>query len=575
MRRYPRVALLILVFLTLAAGSVLPAAKPANFQQLSEQILQSLQKFYPVRSTEMGIHHYDHRFTDYSSGAVKGMLQDLDQYGRWLRDYHNGGLSGDQLMDYHLLKAEVDMAIHDLKRIKWHETSPLLYAQELVDGLYLVLLSEHAPMESRVVSLTARIRAVPDFLSMARKNLKSPPPVYVEAALEMLETADQFYHEVGSELMGQFPDRADNIYKMTTRARESMHDFADWLRNVKQGDDKSFAIGKRDFEYLLTNRHHLPMDADSLLKLGEALLEDARAAYRKQEEYVFAHHQEGADSVFVPACISKQDLIDYYNWETEQLRIFLEQNDFITVPEEISDVIVVETPPFLRSIISGLAYQPPGPFNEGQEGYFYVRPIPDDLGFGQLAARFRYVHRRGFRGAVVHEAYPGHHLQMQIAGLHPNPVRKWHRSMMFIEGWALYCEEMMYHAGLYGAENPSQWLQVLSGIRFRAARVVADVKLHTGQFTVDECVDWMATVLNVQSDANRDFLRHEVRRYTFQPGYQLTYLMGKREIAALREAVQQRDGDNFSVRDFHNQLLSYGSPPPALLWEAMGVEQPD
>lgn len=574
MRPYHRVALLILACVLLAAGSAHSARKPETFSQLSSQILERLQKFYPVRSTEMGIHHYDHRFTDYSSRSVRDMLRDLDQFERWLRDYSDE-VSGEEELDYYLLKTEVDMAIHDLKRIEWHETSPLLYVQELVDGLYFLLLSEHAPMKARVVSMTARMREVPDFLKQARQNIDDPPPAYIEAAQEMLETADQFYHQVGGELMRQFPDRADNILKITTRAREAMNDFAGWLEQVDPGDEKDFAIGEKDFDYLLSNRHHLDMDADSLLKLGEALLAEARAAYDQQVDYLATQHQEGADSVFVPTCFSKQDLMDYYNWETEQVRIFLEQHDILTIPEEISEVVVVETPAFLRSVISGLAYQPPGPFNEGQEGYFYVRPIPEDLDPNQLAARYRYVHRRGFRGAVVHEAYPGHHLQLQIAGLHPNPVRKWHRSMMLIEGWALYSEEMMYHNGLYGDENPAQWLRVLSGIRFRAARIVADVKLHTEQFTVDECVEWMAEVLNVESDASRDFLRREVRRYTFQPGYQLTYLMGKREIMALRQAMEQQQGDQFSERNFHDRLLSYGSVPPALLWEAMGMERTD
>lgn len=575
MRRYSRVAVLILACVLLATGSLHAARKPATFQQLSTQILEGLQKFYPVRSTEMGIHHYDHRFTDYSSGSVNDMLKQLDQYERWLRDFRDDGLTGDDLLDYHLLKTEVDMAIHDLKRIKWHRKSPLLYVQEMVDGLHYLMLSDHAPMEARVVSMTARIKAVPDFLSMARRNIDDPPPAYIEASIEMLETADQFYHEVGGELMNQFPDRADNILKLTTRAREAMNDFAGWLQQVDPGDEKDFAIGKNNFNYILSNKHHLNMDADSLLSLGESLLAEAMAAYDHQVEYLATQHQEGADSVFVPACFSKQDLMDYYNWETEQVRIFLEQNDILTVPPDISDVVVIETPSFLRSVISGLAYQPPGPFNEGQDGYFYVRPIPDDLEFSQLAARYRYVHRRGFRSAVVHEAYPGHHLQMQIAGAHANPVRKWHRSMMFIEGWALYCEEMMYHAGLYGPEDPAQWLRVLGGIRFRAARIVADVKLHTGQFTVDECVAWMAEVLNVESGASRDFLRGEVRRYTFQPGYQLTYLMGKREIMALRQAVQQREGDGFSMSDFHDRLLAHGSVPPVLLWNELGVERSD
>ncbi|TET94776.1 MAG: DUF885 domain-containing protein, partial [Candidatus Zixiibacteriota bacterium] len=229
--------------------------------------------------------------------------------------------------------------------------------------------------------------------------------------------------------------------------------------------------------------------------------------------------------------------------------------------------------PFLRTMISGIAYQPAGPYDSVQQGYFYVRPIPDDLDRQQLEARYRYVHRRGFRGSIVHEAYPGHHLQLQVAGMNEDPVRKWQFNIMMIEGWALYCEEMMYHAGLYGEEDPGQWLGVLGGIRFRAARIVADVKLHTGQFTYDGCINWMIDALDVTSDSGKEYIRKEVRRYTISPAYQMSYLMGKREIMALRRAAEQRDGDRFSLKAFHDALLAEGSIPPTLMWDVMGLSR--
>ena len=172
---------------------------------------------------------------------------------------------------------------------------------------------------------------------------------------------------------------------------------------------------------------------------------------------------------------------------------------------------------------------------------------------------------------MVHEAYPGHHLQLQIAGLNDDPVRKWQFNIMMIEGWALYCEEMVYHVGLYGESDPPQWLAILGGIRFRAARIVADVKLHTGQFTYDECVAWMSDVLEISSESGREYIRKEVRRYTFSPTYQMSYLMGKREIMDLRRAAETRDGDRFSLKAFHDALLAEGSIPPTLMWEILGL----
>jgi uncharacterized protein (DUF885 family) len=114
---------------------------------------------------------------------------------------------------------------------------------------------------------------------------------------------------------------------------------------------------------------------------------------------------------------------------------------------------------------------------------------------------------------------------------------------------------------------------VLGGIRFRAARIVADVKLHTGRFTYDECVNWMIEALDAASESDKEYLRKEVRRYTLSPTYQMSYLMGKREIMALRQAAEERDGDQFSLKAFHDALLAEGSIPPTLMWDIMGLQK--
>jgi len=553
--------------------SVESQAAKKTLDDLGIEILESLQSFYPVKATEMGIHAYDHRLADYSSNSIKQMTKILNSYEKNLYKYKKAELSLHDRINYKLLKSDVDIALLDLKQIKWHQKSPQLYVDEAVNGIYFLMLSNHAPLSEKVVSVVNRMKAVPSLFRTARKNLKKPPPVYVEIARESLESGIQFYKEVAAELMNKFPERADEIAKVSTKAREAMNDFLNYLAEIKTGEEKSFAIGKKNLDYKLTNEYYLDYDSDSLLKIGENLLEEIQMTYRIYEKEVETNHQNGRDSVFVPANFTKQDILDYYNWETDQVRIFVEQNDFITIPENIAPVTVVETPSFLQSMIHGIAYQPAGPFDSIQHGYFYVRPIPDNLDREQLEARFRYIHRRGFKGSVVHEAFPGHHLQFQIAGLNDDPIRKWHYNIMLIEGWALYCEEMMYKASLYGEEDPARWLAVLGGIRFRAARIIADVKLHTGQFTYQECVDWMVKTLDVNSDSWKSYIETEVRRYTLAPTIQMAYLMGKREIMRLKDSARQKYGDDFNLKDFHDALLAEGSIPPTLMWEIMELEK--
>ncbi|HOZ07757.1 MAG TPA: DUF885 domain-containing protein, partial [candidate division Zixibacteria bacterium] len=548
------------------------AAAEPGLDNLCDQILAALQAFYPVRSTEMGIHDYDHRFTDYSSSSVRDMVKRLAAFDKKLAKYRAADLPADQAIRCRLIQSNVDAALLDLKQISWHTRLPQLYVDEAVNGLYLLLGSRSLAPEQAAVSVLARMKAVPALLETARKNIRRPPQVWIDEAVSALVSAEVFYGDAGAEMARQFPARAEEFRTAAAAAQEVLRGFSDWLRRAEPGDPGAFAIGADNFNYKLAHEHFLPYTADSLLALGEALLVDADSAYDEYRRFVEEEAQNGSERVFIPRCFSRADILDYYAWEVAQVRAFCADNEIVTVPQNIAPVAVVETPPYLQSMITGIAYQPAGPFDTAQQALFFVRPVPDPLDSAQLSVRARYIHRRGFRGSVVHEAYPGHHLQTQVAGMHDDPVRKWQSNSLAVEGWALYCEQMMYEAGLYGGENPAMWLAILDGIRFRAARIVADVKLHTGRMTYDECVDWMIDTLDIDTDSGREYIRNQVRLYTHRPTYQMSYLIGKLEILKLRDAMIDIEGESFSLRAFHDAYLSEGSIPPALVWKAWELE---
>ena len=563
------VAGLLAVLSVTSAGA---AKTQQSFEDLCQEILEALQSFYPVHATQMGIHEYDHRFTDFSSKSVSAMISKLNGFEKKLEQWSKADLSPYRKLNLKLIKSNVDIALLDLRHIAWHKKSPQLYVEEAVNGIYYLLLSEHATLQERRVPILARMKAVPELMATARRNLSKPPQVYVDMARADLGAAMRFYQEVAAELAHQFPQQADEIAQTAAAAREALNDFDHYLETAKVGDSTAFAIGKNNFDYLLSNLYFLPYKSDSLLKIGEAALQEALENYRNYQLYVEEYQQTGQDSVFVPVSFCRQDILDYHAWETAQMRLVSDLYGFVTVPEDIPRVEVLETPPFLRSIVSSGAYYPVGLLDSAGYGVFFVRPLPDTMDRLQLEAKFRYVHRRGFRSWVVHEAYPGHHLQMHLAARNPDPVRRWQQNSMMIEGWALYCEEAAYREGLYGGENPIEWLTFLEWLALRAARVVADIKLHTGQFTVDQCVDWMLHTMGYSGDIQRQFLQEEVRRYTFTPGVQMSYLAGMDEILRLRDAAMSRDGEMFDMRDFHDRLLAQGSLPPTLLWGILELE---
>ncbi|MFH2035560.1 MAG: DUF885 domain-containing protein [Candidatus Zixiibacteriota bacterium] len=539
-----------------------------NFINLTDEILENLQTFFPVRASQNGIHEYDYKLPDYSNKAVSGEISKLNKFEVRLHKYSKSNLSGDNLVSLTLIKSEVDMALLDLQRIKWHRKNPYLYSSTAIDGIYYILTSEYAPLEMRAQNVIARMKVIPDLLNQAKNNLKNPPPIYIQLAQETTESGIEFFKTVEEELSRKLPELATEIGAATGMAIKAMQDYREFLNRLTPGDPNSFAIGKENFDYMLSNKYMLDYDSDSLLKIGEFQLEQVKKQYN---DYLagLSDSVEKTDSVFIIKCITKQDILNYYQWETEQTKQFIIENDLVTIPEGIGECKVIETPPFLTNMISTIAYQPPGTFSPSQTGYFFVRPIPDDMDDQQIEAKYRYIHRRGFKGSVVHEAYPGHHLQFQMAAKSNNNVRKWFGNAMYYEGWALYCEEMMYNAGFYGRDT-RKYLNILGGVWFRAARIIVDVKLHTGAWTREEALDWFAKEMDADPSG---WITTEIDRYTMTPTIQMSYLLGKIELLKLRDAFKAKEGENFSLKAFHDKFLAEIDVPPAMLWDIWGLEK--
>jgi len=555
----------ILIVSIMCAAAVGAASKvEKNFKDLSAEILKNLQEYWPVHSTIMGIHKYDDRFTDYSPRSVERERKMLREFLARLYKYRGVGLSQDLDIDRRLLRSNCEIAMLRLVEIGYQRINPNVYINEAADGLYFLIVHDFAPLADRLDNIMARMRALPQYLAQGEENINNPPPIWLDYARENIVNVIDFYQTVTEQLQSQLPDRAVELQGASETAVSALRNFQQFLETVVPGEPGSFATGKEYFDYILQHQYFFNFDSDSLLKIGENLLAQSQEAYREYNDQLEVAGPAKKEQVFIPASIGRQDVLDYYNWEIEAVRDFCKDRDLLTIPDDIGPCKVMETPLFLRGVIGGIAYEPPGPFDAANTGYFYIRPIPENLTDEQRRKYFMRMHDRGFKGSVVHEAYPGHHLQLQLATRVNSDVRRWQMNNALIEGWALYCEEMAYEAGLY-EDAPRAYLRVLGGVIFRAARIVVDVKLHTGQFDYDQAVAWMSETL----DADTTFIKKEVLRYTTDPGQPMSYLMGKRAIMSLRQAIKNREGANFNLKSFHDRLLAEGSIPVSLIREKM------
>jgi uncharacterized protein (DUF885 family) len=257
--------------------------------------------------------------------------------------------------------------------------------------------------------------------------------------------------------------------------------------------------------------------------------------------------------------------LGYYQWEINSVSDFIKAKKLITIPDDFGQCVPVETPPFLRGTIRGIAYEVSGAFDSNQTGYFYVRPLPDTFTAAQKSSYLDFIAHRSFRGSVVHEAFPGHHLQLTLANRLQSPIRKIQQDLIMVEGWALYCEQMMYEQGLYGTDL-RQWNGVLGGVRFRAVRIIVDIGLQTGRFTPETALAFM----NEKLGENVYYYTGEIRRYCANPTSALSYLTGKTMILQMRQNATAEEGPAFDLKAFHDKLLSEGSIPLSLIGEKYG-----
>jgi len=563
MKRACGIFVCLLILLT---GHTAVAATKAekNFQKLAADILKNLQEFWPVNATAMGVHTFDDRFGDYSRAAVDEERRQLRDFLARLYKYKGVRLAPELEIDHQLVASNCEMALLRLWEVPYHKTNPNLYLDDAANGIYYIMIRDYAPMATRLNDIIARMWDLQRFLTQAEANLSGPPPIWLDYAKKNVTQVKDFYITVSEDLASRFPARADEISSAANTAVTALDHYAVFLGTLEPGEPGSFALGKDYYDYMLEHDDFFSFNTDSLLTIGENLLAEALAAYNAYEQKLAEAGDTVTSPIYVIPSLTGQDVIDYYNWEINTVKQFVIDNNLVSVPPDVGPCVAVETPKFLRGVVGGIAYEPAGPFDTASTGYFYVRPIPDSLTDAQKSRYCRQIYDRGFRGSVVHEAYPGHHLQLQLAAHAPSDVRRWQMNYCLIEGWALYCEQMAYEAGLY-PDQPRRYLGVLGGIVFRAARIVVDVKLHTGQFNYDQAVDWMIQTL----DADSSYIQSEVLRYTMMPGQPMSYLMGKRQIMELRDEMKAREGEAFDLKRFHDRLLSEGSIPVPLIRKLM------
>ena len=427
----------------------------------------------------------------------------------------------------------------------------------------MLILKDFAPLPERLRSALGRMREIPRVLQEGRQNLvvERVPRVWAEVALEQARQAPGLFGFLLPMMASDMPELQQQLSEAGQTATEAIQDYIAFIENdVLPNAKGDFATGKDLFDEMLREEHMVDYDADALLETGweqlrltrELMAETARQI--DPNKTVKAMLEEAkADHP------TAEGLMAAYQHAMESARQYVIDHEIATIPED-ETLHIIATPPYMRPILPYAAYMPPGILEEKQEGLFLVTPVDPDAPAEEQEQKLKGHYSIKLPITALHEAYPGHHLQLVWANRHARIPRRMGSflSTLFIEGWAFYCEELMEQLGYIG--EPLQRLGRLSDQLWRAARIILDVSLHTRGMSVDEAVDFLVNECQLE----RTNALAEVRRYTSSPTQPQSYLMGKLAILELVEEYR-RAHPKASMREVHDAILQCGSLPPRLM----------
>ena len=549
-----------------------------QFEKVSDEYLDQVYlRYQPTQGTQAGYHQYDTQLEDYSRKSVDAEIAALKSYEKRVEAIHPEDPTADFVprTDREIVLSTIRSRLLTLETIRPWEKNADNYSSACANGAFVLMERKFALPDERLRSLIAREKQMPALLATARVNLKNPPRVYTEIAIEQLPDIVSFFEK---DVPRAFADAHDTALKAEfaqTNAAviAALKEYLNWLKtDLLAKSDGDFRIGADSFSKKLQYDEMVDLPLDKLLDIGWADM-------RKNQAHFIAIAKELEPDKDTRAVLDElgenhpapDHLLDAFRATFDGLVSFIRAHHVVTIPSEVRP-IVEETPPFLRAITTA-SMDTPGPFEtHATEAYFNVT-LPD---LSMTPAEVEgYMH--GFNAGTVistavHEAYPGHYIQFLWLPQAPSRVRKLLGANTDVEGWAHYCEQMMLDEG-YGQpgagardEREAKFLRLgqLQDALLRNARLVVGIEMHTGKMSFDEAVAFFQK----EGYQSKEAALVEAKRGTSDPTY-LYYTLGKLEIMKLREDLRKKQGAAFSLERFHDNFLRQGFPPIKIVREAL------
>ena len=541
-----------------------PAAD-REFEDLTMEFLGRQYAIHPVMATRKGVHDYDEGLDSFQRFAIRDDRDHTRAYLHAIDKISLADLSFDVRVDYRVARSSTQMTLAALEHQRWPETRPDRYLDTILSSLSLLLSRDSAPPAVRAIGLLGRLRAVPEALTLARGNLQKPPRLFLETAAELAEASDLLFSDSLPVFLAALRDAPlkKALNEAALPARSALADFARFLREVLLPHAaENFALGRERYDYFLRVGHLMPETSEDLIAIGREEI----ALARKELAETAERSQPGGAWEAQWALLKKShpkmgELTEAYAQEARKAREFLEFHRLMPLPED-ETLRVEPTPAWARSLHPGAAYQPAAPFEERQAGQLWIAPTTKGLTPKLREAELQEHSRYLIPLLALREGYPGRHLQTVRANQTASRFRRhFAESGLFIEGWAAYCEGMMWEHGYFS--DPRIRLTQLRRRLEQACLAVVDVEIHTQGKSLPDAAQFLRDAAKMEEGA----ARFGARRCALSPTSGIASVMGCRAIYALRDEMMRRQGARFTARRFHDRLLAEGSIQPSLLRE--------
>ncbi|MCH7887548.1 MAG: DUF885 family protein [Candidatus Marinimicrobia bacterium] len=493
---------------------------------------------------------------DYSQEAILEIKTKYKEFIIRLEDIPKQNWHVSDSVDYLILRSAMERVNWEFTVLNAPSRNPDFYIQQTLGAVFELLLISTQMTEIRATNIIAILNSFSQTVEDAKINLTEPVASFTDIALGNLEDVRKKLEATNDALMPLFPESLHDVLgHASENAIKALEDYTKWLKMKHPDMTNDFSVGREGYEYFLDNIALIPYSPEELLEQGE--LEWNRSVILEEfEQLRNAKLPEPTLFANVEEQLSRAKI------EEENIRVFLEENDIMTVPESLSHYISVKVPDHLAPLAyMGVMDDLTSESRLKDTAVTYIHDPSPDLPYFSLSSA------QDPRPLILHEGVPGHYFQMALSWSNPDPIRRHYIDSGANEGIGFYVEEMMLQFGLFD-DNPRSREIIYSFMRLRALRVEVDIRLAVGEFDIEEAGEYLEKKVPLDKETAID----EAGFFAYNPGQAISYQIGKLQIMKFLSDAKIRKGEKFDLRKIHDYLMMNGNVPIALLrWEYLGL----